>query len=386
MRIAITGIGVVTSNAGSRDMFKKALFQGIDGVGDVKRFDTDKLKIKRGYEISCPLPSTAVASTRLLQCAYAAAEEAIQDSAIERYNDQTCLLTGSGLGDEEFVISLAKNTQPDSEKKHIHHRLGPQLAELTGIKGGVISNGTACCASLFSVAHGFDLIKNNECDVVIAGGAETFSVNSMGYFSRVTNGHPDMVQPFDRHRKGMLLGEGAGFIVLESVQRALENKKKCYGEIRGYGLSCDAFHLSNMDLEGVQTSISRALQNAGLKPLDIDYIAAHGTGTSVNDITETKAIKNVYEEYAFSTPVSSIKSMIGHTGGASGVIGLISGLLAIENQKLPPTINYRHPDHECDLDYVPNIARDSHIQNVQVNSFGFGGANCSLIISAVTDR
>lgn len=377
MRVVITGFGVLTSIGIGKENVCNALFCGHDGVGDITRFDSSKIKVKRGYEIKEELPLIGQNVTRLVQLGYIAAKEALDESGLK--NKDLCLIVGSGLGDEEFVIQLAES-KVSLDETPLGHKLGPHLATLLNINGGVISNGNACSAGLFSVAYGFDLIKNNEYESIIVGGAETFSINSLAYFSRVTAGNPQRVCPFDKMRQGMLLGEGAGFLVLESKKSARKRGKKYYAEILGYGLSCDAFHISNISCEGVSKAISNALSDACQDPLDIDYIAAHGTGTPINDKVETEAIKYVYKKHAYSTPISSIKSMIGHTGGASGVIGLISGLFAIINQKIPSTINYNNPDTECDLDYVPNKARKCNVRKVQINSFGFGGTNCSMVI------
>ena len=379
MKVAITGIGILTSTGIGKAAVCSALLSGRDGVGQVTRFDTRKLKIHNGYEIKETLPSVGKEGTRLVQLAYYAAKEALQDSGVNSKDDSLCLLVGSGLGDEEYIYNLSRDKVLSGDPA-LNHRLGPQLARLLELGGGVVGNGTACSAALSSIAYGYDLIKNRECEAVIAGGAETFSLKSMAYFDRVTAGKPEKVRPFDKRREGMLLGEGAGFVVLESMEKT--RMKHHYGEILGYGLSCDAYHMSNMSVDGLGKAMARALMNARVHPEHIDYIAAHGTGTPINDVSETQAIKRVLKKEAYSIPISSVKSMIGHTGGASGAIGLISGLFAISQQVLPPTIHYENPDIECDLDYIPNRARPWNVQKVLVNSFGFGGANCSMVIGA----
>lgn len=382
MRVAVSGIGVVTATGLGQHNVQRALLAGIDGARPVRRFGTSKLKVHNAFEVSEDLLPSAPGITRLAQLGYAAAREALADAGLTGDCEDVVLLVGSGLGDEEVMLRLAEDRESLGGEPLQSHKLGLQLANLLGIGGGVIGNGTACAAGLTAIATGFDLIRNGECEAVIAGGAETFCVNSMAYFDRVSVTKPVNVRPFDKDRQGMLLGEGAGFVVLESWERVERRKRRHHGEVLGYGLSCDAHHLSNMSVDGVASAISRALDDSGLTPGEIDYIAAHGTGTPINDVTETNAIKVVYKEQARHTPISSIKSMIGHTGGASGAIGLISGLFAIAAQTLPPTINYQTRDPECDLDYVPNVARRCAVRKTQVNSFGFGGANCSVIVGA----
>jgi 3-oxoacyl-(acyl-carrier-protein) synthase len=208
----------------------------------------------------------------------------------------------------------------------------------------------------------------------------------MGYFDRVSVQRAQRVTPFDRERKGLILGEGAGFVVIEPMDAALARKGSYYCEVLGYGLSSDAFHLSNMKLDGVSAAMAAALSNAGLGTTDIDYIAAHGTATALNDVIESQAIHRVFGAQAGRIAVSSIKSMIGHTAGASGAIGMVSGILALAEQTCPPTLHLEDPDPACALDLVRGQARKQRIARVMVNAFGFGGGNCSVVIGTELRR
>jgi len=378
MRIVVSGIGVACSIGLNARSFALAMFAGRDGVGQVTRFDTGKLKNHRGYEILEDLATCEPGETRLLQLGRRAAGEALMDGGSE-LRDEACLLMGSGLGDEEVVARMA-NGEADIQEPSMRHRLGPMISASLGLGGGALGNGTACSAGLTSIAVGSDLVRCGECRAVIAGGADTFTVASMGYFDRVSVQRAQHVMPFHSERKGLILGEGAGFVMIEPLDAVVERRGSYYCEILGYGLSSDAFHPSNMKLEGVSAAMAAALTDAGLGTADIDYIAAHGTGTALNDAIESRAIHRVFGADADRIAVSSIKSMIGHTAGASGAIGMISGVLAIEAQTCPPTLHLDNPDPACDLDLVRGRARKQRIARVMVNAFGFGGGNCSVVI------
>ncbi len=382
MRIVVSGIGVACSIGLNARSFARAMFAGRDGVGEVTHFDTGKLKNHRGYEVLEDVAMREPGEPRVLQLGRLAAGEALEDAGVE-LRDEACLLVGSGLGDEEVVARMARG-EADPQEPSLRHRLGPMICASLGLGGGALGNGTACSAGLTSIAVGSDLVRSGECRAVIAGGADTFSLGSMAYFDRVSVQRAEKVTPFDLERKGLLLGEGAGFVMIEPLDAVVERKGSYYCEILGYGLSSDAFHLSNMKLEGVTAAVAAALTDAGLGSADIDYIAAHGTGTALNDPTESQAIHRVFGAHADRIAVSSVKSMIGHTAGASGAIGMISGILALEAQTCPPTLHLENPDPACALDHVRGQARKQPIARVMVNAFGFGGGNCSVVFG--TDR
>ena len=343
---------------------------------------------------------------RASQFAIMASKMALLDAELDLNDKKTSkigIAIGSGLGDGDIFEQLCeklnnekinniKNNQIDNYNEYSKEiideiyrdfsfeALGKNIAIEVGLKGENYVFGSACAAGNYSIGYAYDLIKNGECDIMLAGGTDSFSKSSLAYMSRVTIGVTELCQPFDMFRRGMMFGEGSGIVVLESLESALERKADIYGEVLSYGLSCDAYHTTIPEVNGMTRVIQNAISNANIKPEDIDYICAHGTGTVLNDKNETEAIKRAYGNFTYSVPISSIKSMIGHTSGASGAIAVIATLLAMKNSKIPPTIHQSTKDPECDLDYVPNVARQKTINLAQVNSFGFGGNNCSIIL------
>ena len=248
---------------------------------------------------------------------------------------------------------------------------------------------TGCSSALNAIAYGCDLIQTNKADIVIAGGSETpitpfaFDTFCAAQVLAKGNGNPKTVsRPFEKLREGYVLSEGAGVVVLESMEFALKRKAKIYAEIGGYGVTNDGFNIFKMEPTGkeVVRAILTALKNAGLTPEDIDYINAHGSSSQVSDRRETMAIKEVFNGSAYKTPISSIKSMIGQPLASTGAIQAITTVLSMKNKRLPPTINYEYPDPDCDLDYVPNTSREDNIDAALINSFGLGGNNISMVI------
>jgi 3-oxoacyl-[acyl-carrier-protein] synthase II len=255
-----------------------------------------------------------------------------------------------------------------------------RLAAAFGFAGPGLVLATACASGNFAVSYGCDLIQHGQADVIVAGGADGFSKVALAGFSRMHAVAPEKCQPFDKNRRGMMVAEGAGFVVLELEERARARGATAYARVLGTGLGCDAFHLTSPNPEGMAHVMRLALADAGLAPGDVDYISAHGTGTPVNDAAETSAVRTAFGAAAYQTPVSSIKSMIGHTMGAASAIETVACCLALRHGFLPPTINYAEPDPACDLDYVPNTARFQPIAIAMNNSFAFGGNNASLVL------
>lgn len=267
---------------------------------------------------------------------------------------------------------------------------GALVAIDLGIRGPMFAIVSACATGTNSIGEAAEYIKRGDADIALAGGADApvFGVaiagfNIMGVLSRFNQDPARAARPFDLNRDGFVLSEGAGVLVLESEEHARKRGARIYGVLSGYGTSADAVHFAAMDTEagGIARSMKWALRKAGLEPKDIGYINPHGTGTKLNDATETTAIKMIFGEDAYNIPISSTKSMTGHMMGASGAIEAIFTLLAMNEEIIPPTINYATPDPHCDLDYVPNIARQKHFDHAMSNSIGLGGHNAALIVS-----
>jgi 3-oxoacyl-[acyl-carrier-protein] synthase II len=398
-RVVVTGIGVISSIGNGKNDFWAALAAGRSGVDKIERFDSRKFRIKNAYEVKNLDLGRHYDEDRILkmgrtsQLAVIAAKMALDDAGLPLHDiapEQMGVSVGSGLGESEPFEKICKgllNSGQNDDKlfyQYPYQVLGNNLASEFRLAGENSVFGSACAAGSYAIGHAFDLIERGEQTVLLAGGADSISQSSIAYFSRVSMTPPNQCQPFDRNRKGVLLGEGAGMMVLESLEHALSRKAHIYAEIVSYGLSCDAFHFTTIEVNGVADAIEKALTNSHVAPEDVDYICAHGTGTPLNDKVETQAIKKVYGESAGNVPISSIKSMIGHTSGASGAIAVIATVLAFQNGLIPPTINYETKDPECDLDYVPNIARKQEIEIAQINAFGFGGNNCSLLLKKIS--
>jgi 3-oxoacyl-[acyl-carrier-protein] synthase II len=274
------------------------------------------------------------------------------------------------------------------------HTTAGHLASYFGLEGPNYSCLTACAASSQAIGEAAELIRQDEADLVLAGGSHSM-IHPIGVtgFNLLTahstsKGDPTKAsRPFDATRDGFVLGEGSGMLVLEVLEHAQKRRARIYAELTGYGSTCDAFRAtdSHPDGRGAVACISAALADARLNPDDIGYINAHGTSTQVNDQVETLAIKKVFGPQAYKVPVSSSKSMLGHLIAAAGAVELIISIIAMRRGVLPPTINYHHPDPQCDLDYIPNCAREKRVRHILSNSFGFGGQNVSLIVSQFTE-
>jgi 3-oxoacyl-[acyl-carrier-protein] synthase II len=399
-RVVVTGMGAVTSIGTNVTAFWDSLITGVSGVTEIQNIDTTPYKIKHAYEIkdlnidNCTNNCIGLgrASHFFLIAAQMAMKEAKRsgEKNLEGTSIGCCL--GSGLGEAkefEHICKWIRNGKMLADNSaYNYYCLNPgeiQLARIMaalGLTGEAMQFGCACAAGSFAIAHAYQQIKNGRYNLMVAGGTDAISLGSLVYHNRLFFNPPNHCTPFDKNRKGMMLGEGAGVLVLEERKHALKRNAKIYGEILSYGISCDAYHITQIELQGIVKVMEKAIRNANILPSDIQYICAHGTGTILNDKVETNAIKNVYGQSAYNIPVSSIKAQIGHTAGASGPLGVIATLKAINNQCIPPTINYQEKDPDCDLDYVPNIARHTDISIAQVNAFGFGGNNCSLIVAA----
>jgi 3-oxoacyl-[acyl-carrier-protein] synthase II len=292
-----------------------------------------------------------------------------EPSEIERFDDCFIAATLDCIG-PEFIASYPCHVIP------------ARIAGEVGFAGVNMTVPTACAAGNYATAYAFDVLCSGRADVMLAGGADAFSRITYTGFARLGAIAPDLCRPFDRNRKGMIPGEGAAVLVLEPLSRALARGARIYAEVAGYGLSCDAHHITaaHPEGDGAVRAMEKALAYCGMPPEAVSYISAHGTGTPTNDQRETVAVKRVFKETAYRIPISSIKSMLGHTMGAASAIEAAASALAIFHNRIPPTMHLEESDPECDLDYVPNVAREHVVHVAMNNAYAFGGNNSSVIL------
>lgn len=398
-RVVITGLGVVSSIGIGWREFWNSLLKGRSGISPVTSFDTSNHFTHNGGEIKNFKPEEFIPKdslpfmNRSTQMAMAATELALKDSLLScesLSNYKVGISHGTTLGAaqtiEDIDLLLCKN---DKVYKELYIQLPTysppsEIAKKFKIKGHNFMFSTACAAGNYAIGYGFDMIRIGKAEIVISGAADPFSRIEYTGFNQFKAVSPQRSQPFDKNRKGMILGEGAGILILESLESALRRNASIYAEILGYGLSCDAHHMTSSSVEGIINCMRKAMNEARITPDDVDYISAHGTGTLTNDRNECAAIKEVFGPRYRKIPVSSIKSMIGHTMGAASALEAIACALTVKNDMIPPTINYETPDPECDIDCVPNVARH-HIVNIALNnSYAFGGNNACLVIKKFT--
>jgi 3-oxoacyl-[acyl-carrier-protein] synthase II len=300
---------------------------------------------------------------------------------------------GTTIGESQEVERMSEQWRNNGRKelnsglidRYPCHKISNHIASELNVEGPNIMIPTACAAGNYAIGYGYDLIQNGDADWILAGGAESFSRIAFIGFSRLHAMSPDTCRPFDKNRKGILLGEGAGVLLLENLESAVKRRAKIFAEVLGYGLSCDAYHITapHPEGKGAAEAMRRALKNARLTPEQVGYINAHGTGTLQNDRSETSAIKKVFDDKAYQIPMSSIKALTGHAMGAASAIEANACVLAIVRKVLPPTWNYEEPDPDCDLDYIPNepreVAAGFSLRFVLNNSYAFGGNNSSVV-------
>lgn len=405
-RVVITGIGLETPVGSEPDEFWNNIVNGKSGISSVESFDVSAYPCRIAGEIKGFDPTLhmdkkeAKRVDRFTQLGVAAALKAWSDSGLDGLQinkDEVGVMVGSGIGgiqtiEEQLKILAEKGPRrvsPFLVPALIANMASGYISILLQLRGPNSTVVTACATSTHAVGEAWHIIGRGDAEIMLAGGAEAaishlaFSGFSAARALSTQNDQPEKAsRPFDLKRDGFVMGEGAGVIVMETLEHALARDAYIYGEVVGYGMSGDAYHMTAPDPEGrgAFLCMQRALKSAGLKPADIDYINAHGTSTEFNDKIETMAIKKLFGEDAYNLAVSSTKSMTGHLLGAAGAVELIATLLIFKNQVIHPTINYEHPDPECDLDYVPNQARESSVKMALSNSFGFGGTNATLAI------
>ena len=404
-RVVVTGMGVLAPNGLTLETFWDSLVNGKSAVGRVTAFDPSGFISQMDAEVKDfdPLkylsPKHVKRMDRFAQLATSCALVAFEDSGLDLSKedaDRIGVLIGSGIGG---IKTIADQHQLLLEKgpKYLSPFLIPMLiiniasgyvSMILKVKGPNLSVATACATANHAIGEATNIIRGGDADVMIAGGSEA-PLTPLGYGGfcamralSTRNDEPEKSsRPFDKERDGFIMGEGAGVVILESLDHARERGARIYCELAGYGMTGDAHHITapSPDGEGAARCMRLALEDAGINPQQVDYINAHGTSTPLNDKVETAAIKTVFGDYAYKIPVSSTKSMVGHLLGAAGAVELIAAVFCLRNNVIHPTINYETPDPDCDLDYVPNVAREHKIDVILSNSLGFGGHNATLV-------
>jgi 3-oxoacyl-[acyl-carrier-protein] synthase II len=397
-RVVITGLGIITPIGIGKDVFWSALIKGYSGIREIQTFDTSAYSSKLGAEVLEFHPEEFIDKEkincldRVCQLGLSAARLAITDSFLDlETEDKQKIGVIMGTTTSTFN-SFAKyhkiwlseginKVEPQDVRNYRGETIPNSISYEFRLEGVSVLIATACAAGTYAVGECFDLIKYGKADIMLAGGAEAMSEIAHCGFNSVRSLTKTQCRPFDRRRDGLVVSEGSAVLVLETLEHALKRKANIYAEIIGYGLSCDANHMTAPDVSGecAALSMKMALTDAGINLNDVDYINAHGTGTPLNERMETNGIKKVFGSYAYKIPISSIKSMLGHSFGAAGAIEAVTCSLVLVNNIIPPTINYEEPDPDCDLDYVPNVARRKKVSIALSNSFAFGGNNATLI-------
>jgi len=405
-RVAITGIGVISPTGSEKNEFWENIKTGKSGVSLVENYDVSKYPCRIAGEIKDFDPTRymdkreAKKIDRFTHFGVAAGLQAWNDAGLDNIQlnkEEIGVLVGSGIGGIQTIeeqLRVLDNKGPRRVSPFLIPALIANMASgylsiMLGLRGPNSTVVTACATSTHTVGDAWHIVARGDAEIMLAGGAEA-TISDLGFsgFSSARalstrNDEPEKAsRPFERDRDGFVMGEGAGVLVLEPLDHALDRGAFIYGEIVGYGMSGDAYHMTAPDPEGrgAYLSMQRALKSAGVESEEVDYINAHGTSTEFNDKIETMAIKNLFGQYAYELPVSSTKSMTGHLLGAAGAVELIATLLSMQHQVIHPTINYENPDPECDLDYVPNEAREGKIDLAMSNSFGFGGTNGTILV------
>lgn len=397
-RVVITGIGLVTPIGFGLSEVWNNLLEGRSGIDEVGSFDTSGYRVHRGGEVIDFRADDFVnkqsgAMGRASQMAVAAGRLAIADAglsfdSIAPHRAGVCMGTTSGEPQliEQFN-DLMVNDQSDlvaGEFMNLYpcHVIAGHVAKEFGLHGVNMVLPAACAAGNHALAHALDTLRWDRSDVMLVGGADAFSRIPYTGFARLGAIAPQKCQPFDLNRKGMIPAEGAAVLVCEPLENAVRRAARIYAEIAGYGMTCDAYHMTaaHPEGEGAARAMRQALRRSRINVDEVDYISAHGTGTKTSDRLETIAVKRVFKEHAQQIPISSIKSMLGHTMGAASAIEAATCAMAISTGVIPPTINWETRDPECDLDYVPNEAREVSVRVAMNNAYAFGGNNASLIL------
>ncbi|GHC63172.1 3-oxoacyl-ACP synthase [Streptomyces cinnamoneus] len=398
----LTGFGVVSSIGIGAAEFAESLKAGRSGAKPISIFDVGGFAHSNGCEVSSYEPEQWITRTpldtlgRASRFAVGAARMALQDAGLDpaRLAEQRGLISMGTTDGESYEldqlvgVELAEGPEemdPEVVRRVSPVRLSTAIAQelgLTDVEAQTIA--TACSAGNYAIGYGFDAVSSGEVDFALCGGADAMCRKTFTGFYRLGTIAPEFCQPFDVNRKGILTGEGAGVLVLESLESALARGATIYAEVLGYGLNCDAYHQVAPNGDSVANCMRIALENAGVKPEEVDLISAHGTGTKANDITEARAIREVFDDVPPRT--ISLKSMLGHTMGAASALGAIASGLAISHGFIPPTINHTETDPECEIDCVPNHAVEADLRIVQNNGLAFGGNNAIVILGKYEEQ
>lgn len=412
-RVVVTGVGPITPIGTGKETFWENLTAGKSGIGNITQFDATDFTVRIAAEVkdfdftNYGDKKEGKRMDRVTQFAVAAAKLALEDSKLdlEKIDPVRCgVCVGTGIGGIHTFLEQSLKYGDKGPSKispffipmEIPNMPAGQIGIAYGFKGPNTAIVTACATGTNCIGDAFRTIQYGDADVMLAGGAEAaISPIAVAGFANMkalstNNEHPEEAScPFDKKRDGFVMGEGAGVLVLEELEHAKARGAHIYAELVGYGLNCDAYHITAPDPSGEMAALcfEAALKDAGMKPEELDYINAHGTSTHLNDLGETIAVKKVFGEHAYKLAISSNKSMIGHLLGAAGGVEAIASVLTIENGVIPPTINYRDPDTEenLDLDYVPNVARKAEVKSALSNNLGFGGHNACIIFKKYED-
>jgi 3-oxoacyl-[acyl-carrier-protein] synthase II len=412
-RVAITGLGAVTPVGNDAPTTWASLVEGRSGVGPITAFDASTYEVRiaaevKGFDLAARLSDRRAARhlTRAGGFGVAAAQEALADAGVrpehyERHEKGIAMGATMGRPDIDEMVEMAHTIKSSEGHRYLRQSPGGVLARdqrtpmgvmagLAGCEGPMVAVSTACTASAHAIGEAFRLIQEGDAALMIAGGYDSLisylDVMGFGLLGALVSSYNDTPErasrPFERDRAGFVLGEGAVVVVLEDWARARARGARVHAELAGYGSSMNAYRMTDAppDGGGTITAVANALQESGLRPEDVDYVAAHGTSTPGNDLCETMAIKAVFGGHAPRLVVSSVKSMTGHLTAAAGGLNLLAAVGALRDQVVPPTINLDHPDPKLDLDYVPHRARRTRVRAAMVNAFAFGGTNASLVV------
>jgi 3-oxoacyl-[acyl-carrier-protein] synthase II len=410
-RVVVTGLGCVSPVGNDVPTTWQNIIEGKSGAGLITHYDTTDYVCKiaaevKGFDgISLYGPKESRRMDRCTQFALSSGQQAVEDAKIDINDgnrDRIGAVIGTGIGGIETLYEQFSNftergpsrVSPFLVPMMLPDTPGSNLAIKLGLRGTNFAVVTACATGTNAIGEASEIIRRGQADIMLAGGCEAAivplamaSLSKMGAMSTYDGDPSRASRPFNQDRTGFVMGEGAAVITLESLEHAQTRGAKILAELVGYGSTNDAFHISAPaeNGAGAAAAMQEALDSAGLEPVDIDYINAHGTGTPLNDRSETAAIKSVFGDLAYQVPVSSTKSMTGHLLGAAGAIEALFAVKVIQDSIMPPTINYEVPDPECDLDYIPNQARQKKVEHVMSNSFGFGGHNAAIILKKYTE-